>query len=58
MTHPWQQPIRPLEVNPNNTDLWIPVMFIAVDEHDVGWIVISMGGHRYRPHNSMLRTAD
>ena len=58
MDYVWQQPIRPLMVQPNNTDLWIPVLFIAVDENDFEWIAISIGGHRYRRHNSMLCWAE
>jgi len=55
MNHPWQQPIRPLEVNPNETpELWITVLFIRPFGDD-GWEVISAGGHKYHDGNAMLR---
>ena len=56
MNHPWQQPIRPLEVQPNNTDLWIMVLFIRPRTGN-GWEVISAGGHTYDEDDAMLRTA-
>ena len=56
MNHPWQQPIRPLEVQPNGArDLWIPVLFIAVDQLNDGWKVLSIGGHVYRDDEALLR---
>lgn len=55
MNHPWQQPIRPLEVNPNETpELWITVLFIRPST-PYGWEVISAGGHTYDEYDSMLR---
>jgi hypothetical protein len=70
MNHPWQQPIRPLEVNPNGQPgHWYSVIFIrALDvvpkslngvktEGYTTWQVISAGGHTYDHGDSMLRTA-
>jgi hypothetical protein len=65
MNHPWQQPIRPLEVTPNSQPgHWYMVLFIRpispwgpADNYG-GWEVISEGGHVYRDENSMLRIAD
>ena len=55
MNHPWQQPIRPLEVNPNQTpELWIVVLFIRPRTGN-GWEVISAGGHTYNEDDAMLR---
>ncbi len=56
MNQPWQQPIRPLEVQPNGTDLWIMVLFIRVHNPD-GWEVISAGGHSYDEEDAILRIA-
>ena len=56
MNHPWQQPIRPLEVQPNQTDLWIMVLFIRPDTM-CGWEVISAGGHIYVEDDALLRIA-
>lgn len=70
MNHKWQQPIRPLEVNPNNQPgQWYMVLFIKPVEvvskylngvHTPGyttWLVMSSGGHVYNASNSMLREA-
>lgn len=58
MNHPWQQPIRPLEVNPNQApDLWIAVLFIRPSTAH-GWEVISAGGHTYNEDDALLRFAD
>ncbi len=57
MNYQWQQPIRPLEVQPDDTDLWIMVLFIRPrTEH--GWEVISAGGHTYDEDDALLRRAD
>jgi hypothetical protein len=63
MNHPWQQPIRPLEVNPNVAPgQWFPVLFIApypVDTiHVHGWQVLTYGGVHWTSQSAMLRTAD
>ena len=52
----WEQPSRPVDVQPNGTDLWIPVLFMRPDVA-TGWEVISMGGHTYDSDDSMLRIA-
>jgi hypothetical protein len=57
MNFPWEQPARPLDVQPNGTDLWIPVLFMRPCVA-AGWEVISMGGHTYDSDDSMLRTVD
>ena len=49
MNHPWQQPIRPLEVlipdvqNPERT-FWVPVIFIR-PLHPRGWEVMTYVGN-------------
>ncbi len=53
----WEQPTRPVDVQPNGTDLWIPVLFMRPDVA-TGWEVISMGGHTYDSDDSMLRIAE
>lgn len=58
MNHPWQQPIRPLEVNPNNQPgHWYMVLFIRPRNNTGGWDVMSVGGHVYGEKESMLRLA-
>ena len=57
MNYQWQQPIRPLEVNPNGSDLWIAVLFIRPSTAH-GWEVISAGGHTYDEDDALLRFAD
>ena len=58
MNYQWQQPIRPLEVNPNQApDLWIAVLFIRPRTAH-GWEVISAGGHTYDEDDALLRFAD
>ena len=56
MNYPWQQPIRPLEVQPNESDLWIMVLFIRPSTAH-GWQVISAGGHVYWDDQALLRIA-
>ena len=58
MNHQWQQPIRPLEVQPNNTDLWIMVLFIRPRNYTGGWDVMSAGGHVYGEKDALIRRAD
>lgn len=60
MNHPWQQPIRPMEIlispddDPN--DLWSLVLFIR-PHGDKGWEVITRTGHRWTSDETMLRLA-
>ena len=54
MNYQWQQPIRPLEVQRNGTNLWIAVLFIRPRTAH-GWEVISAGGHTYDEDDAMLR---
>ncbi len=59
MNFQWQQPIRPLEVHPNNnkTGTWYPVLFIRPRTAH-GWEVISAGGHTYDEDDALIRFAD
>lgn len=43
MNHPWQQPIRRMEVRVPDSELWVPVIFIRPDD-DFGWEVITRSG--------------
>ena len=58
MNHPWQQPIKPLEVHPlaNDDHMWYPVLFIRPGS-DRGWQVITHNGVLWESHTAMLRTA-
>ena len=56
MNHPWQQPIRPLEVLIPNTDFWATVLFIR-PRTDRGWEVITMAGIRWSDHEAEMRHA-
>lgn len=59
MNHPWQQPIRPLEVNPNNAPgHWYLVLFIRPRSNGDGWEAMSNGGRFYFSSDSMLRIVD
>lgn len=60
MNHPWQQPIRPLEVHPNNnqTGVWYPVLFIRPRNNMGGWDVMSTGGYVYGEKDALIRFAD
>lgn len=57
MNHPWQQPIRLLEVLPNGLDMWIAVLFIR-PRTGYGWEVVSAGGHIYNEDDALIRYAD
>jgi len=59
MNHPWQQPIKPLEVHPlaNEDGMWYPVLFIR-PATDRGWQVISFSGILWESSDALLRTAD
>ena len=57
MNHPWQQPVRPLEVLvPNTVNLWATVLFIR-PRTDRGWEVITMAGVKWTDHDAELRHA-
>ena len=59
MNHQWQQPIRPLEIQPNvggPGSGWFPVLFIRPTT-DGGWEVITTGGATWNDGNSMIRRA-
>jgi len=57
MNHPWQQPIRPLEVYPTELKMWRPVLFIR-PKTDRGWEVITMSGSQWSSNEAVLRHAD
>ena len=54
MNHPWQQPIRPLEVRVPDSELWVPVLFIR-PVADRGWEVITRAGVRWSNLDTSLR---
>jgi hypothetical protein len=58
VNHPWQQPIKPLEVHPlaNDEHMWYPVLFIR-PATDRGWQVITHNGILWESTDAMLRTA-
>ena len=57
MNHPWQQPIRPLEVLvPRTANLWATVLFIR-PKTDRGWEVITMSGSQWSSNEAELRHA-
>ena len=54
MNHPWQQPIRPLEVVIDGTDFAKLVLFIRPSgEH--GWEVITTSGARWSSERAIIR---
>lgn len=56
MNHPWQQPIRPLEVHPlaNPDGTWYPVLFVR-PATDRGWQVISYNGILWESCDALIR---
>jgi hypothetical protein len=54
MNHPWQQPIRPLEVKPDKSAIWCRVLFIR-PVHPRGWEVIVESGNVWTSDNSCIR---
>jgi len=58
MNHPWQQPIRPLEVHPNanETGTWYPVLFIR-PATGRGWEVITHNGVLWESDTALIRLA-
>lgn len=58
MNHPWQQPIRPLEVHPfvNDDGTWYPVLFIKPGT-DRGWQVITHSGVLWESSDALIRPA-
>jgi hypothetical protein len=63
MNHPWQQPIRPMELKPNVAhpdQFWIPVLFIAPYEMEGfwGWEALTVGGKLWDDSNAMIREVD
>jgi len=55
VNHPWQQPIRPLEVLvPRTANLWATVLFIR-PKTDRGWEVITMVGNVWSDLEAELR---
>ena len=58
MNHPWQQPIRPLEVHPliNDDGMWYPVLFIRSTES--GYEVMGISGSCWPSEAVLIRRAD
>ncbi len=56
MTHPWQQPIQPLEVLIPNTNLWATVLFVR-PRTDRGWEVTTLSGNVWNNLEAELRLA-
>ena len=54
MNHPWQQPIRPLEVYPTPLELWRPVLFIRPRTNG-GWEVTTVAGSTWSNDDSTIR---
>jgi len=58
MNHPWQQPIRPLEVliSPNDdpNPLWSSVLFIRPSDGG-GWEVITRNGVKWTDRQTIIR---
>jgi len=56
MNHPWQQPIRPMEVRPHNAedDYYYPVLFIRPG-NDYGWEVITRNGVNWCSNSARIR---
>ncbi len=66
---PWQQPIRPMELQPNveKNGTWYPVMFFrvwvvfiqedafTVPWKDEGWEAMTTGGNVWNNKNAMIR---
>lgn len=57
MKHEWQQPIRPLEVSPNTSDMWVLVLFIR-PRNEGGWEVISRAGVIWTNETALIRNAE
>lgn len=57
MNHPWEQPIRPLEVlaSTSETQNWNLVLFIRPRTSDRGWEVISWNGVHWTDAEAILR---
>jgi hypothetical protein len=54
MNHPWQQPIRPLEVKPDKSAIWCRVLFIR-PRTPRGWEVIVESGNVWTSDDSFMR---
>jgi hypothetical protein len=54
MNHPWQQPIRPLEVCPDKATIWCRVLFIR-PRTPRGWEVIVESGNVWTSDDSCIR---
>lgn len=58
MNHPWEQPIRPLEVSTydKDHDYWYRVLFIRPSGSDFGgWEVITLSGCVWTSKDVMIR---
>ena len=54
MNHPWQQPIRPLEVYPRELEVWRPVLFIRPG-FERGWEVMTAAGAVWTTDDASIR---
>jgi hypothetical protein len=54
MNHPYQQPIRPLEVKPDKSAIWCRVLFIR-PRTPRGWEVVVESGNVWTEENAILR---
>jgi hypothetical protein len=54
MNHPWQQPIRPLEVLIPTTEIWNQVLFIR-PRSERGWEVITRSGNVWNNDDTLIR---
>lgn len=57
MNHPWQQPIRPMEVRTIPDGIWRPVLFIR-PRTERGWEVVTTAGTIHQSVSSYLRWCD
>ena len=54
MNHPWQQPIRPMEVYPTELEMWRPILFIRPRTNG-GWEVITVAGGVWTDETASIR---
>ena len=54
MNHPWQQPIRPMEILVPDTELWVRVVFMR-PAGDRGWEAITASGNLWTSAQTTMR---
>jgi len=52
--HPWQQPLRPMDVYPTGVDVWRPVLFVR-PRGSMGWEAMTTSGNVWNEENSAIR---